>query len=326
MSKPASGGGSFGLESKNSFTSVPFQVQALFGSFSSGGGSPTVCLGETSGTVAGGQTICGYAYTSGTNAGGYYVGLQTTTQSTFDRVSSQGAAALIKPTVVTPPTNLIEIVNWLGTGVETGYIQYGGSHAGDGGSGWTFNTFSFIDIGESGGSFSASGNFFYVDAFKSFYKNPTITNGIVQTASGATCSFTTNVAGVTYGGSLGITEGTNTLANANAIAITDTGTSSSNILINGANELWSNTLNSYSFFDQNTIYSSASQSYFVYPANTWSTANPANGNVIALTSVQEDTTIPVNTLSPNTIYTGLNIPTSQPGALYVLTIDLTSSC
>ena len=138
------------------------------------------------------------------------------------------------------------------------------------------------------------------------------------------CAFTENVAGVTYGGAGGMTEGANTLANSNSVAVTDTGDASSNILINGASTTWSSGGNN--FYVENTIYSSASHSYFVYPANTYSAANAANGNVIALTGVQQDSMITVNTVSANTFFTGLNIPLNQAAGTYTITIDITSSC
>ena len=173
----------------------------------------------------------------------------------------------------------------------------------------------------------------YISVVIMFLLSPIIgAGGGTSTVAGSVtvqnaCAFTTDNSAITYGGSTGLTpypSAANTLANGNFLKVTDTGDATSNILINGASSTWASGGNNFGV--TNTVYASASHSYFVYPANTWSTANAANGNVIALTSVQEDTTIPVNTLSPNTIYTGLQVPASQAGGTYTLTIDITSSC
>jgi hypothetical protein len=135
------------------------------------------------------------------------------------------------------------------------------------------------------------------------------------------CTFSESNTVILFGGAAGLNAGTNTIGTSkNNTWVTDTGQSTSNILIYTGSWSW-NTPTGSSV--SNTIYSSASN---VLWGPIASVAVKTNGAEVQMAATQVDTGITVNTVGANVIWLGLSVPSTTPGGSYTSTISLVSSC
>ena len=121
------------------------------------------------------------------------------------------------------------------------------------------------------------------------------------------CLFATDNSAITFGGASGVQTGTNTLT-ANVIKVTDGGNYATNILVSGTDWTWAS--------------SSVSNTFYANTLNVGIT----DPRVARLSGASVDTKIPVNLISANAIYFGVNVPTGTSPGTYTQTISIISSC
>lgn len=155
-----------------------------------------------------------------------------------------------------------------------------------------------------------------------------------QLTAVTTCAFTTSNSAVNFGS---LTIGTNTYGTDfnfpyNVVTITDTGTSSSNILISGTN--WAN--GGSTFTVTNTVWGTLVAGTKLTANNLWNPQNTVGLTPLSYSSNVEyelangggtlDTMALVTTTVTNSLVFGVNVPTTAVSGTYTSNLIFTSAC